>query len=61
MNWIHVYNNSDLVNKYGNAPTPRICLIDKTGNLVYDNMGLEKNDDIQLHELNEKLMEVIHE
>ena len=61
MNWIQVYNPRDLINKYGNEPTPRLCLIDKTAILMYDQIGLGKNDDVGLHELNEKLKEVMHE
>jgi thiol-disulfide isomerase/thioredoxin len=57
MNWINVYNDA-LQNKYGNQPTPRLCLIDKTGKLIYDSVGVEKND-IQLNELKKKLKEVI--
>lgn len=61
LRWIHIYNDVDLLNKYGNQPTPRICLVDKTGKLVYDNIGLGKNDDSQLNGLKEKLKEVVHE
>jgi thiol-disulfide isomerase/thioredoxin len=59
MNWIHVYDDPVLQNKYGNQPIPRICLIDKTGKLIYDNVGLGKNDDFELNELKEKLQEII--
>lgn len=61
MNWIHVYNNPDLVNKYGNASTPRLCLIDKTGNMVYDKIGFKENQDFPLKELKETLEKVIHD
>jgi thiol-disulfide isomerase/thioredoxin len=61
MNWIHVYNDPALQNKYGRQSVPRICLVDKTGKLVYDNIGLGKNDDVQLNELKEKLKEVMHD
>lgn len=59
MGWIHVYNNPDLINKYGNEPTPRICLVDKTGKLVYDQIGLGKNEDLQLNELRKFIKETI--
>jgi thioredoxin-related protein len=59
MNWIHIYNDVDLLNKYGNQPTPRICLIDKNEKLIYDNVGLTDND-VQLKELKEKLKKVLH-
>jgi thiol-disulfide isomerase/thioredoxin len=58
MNWVHLYNNPDLVNKYGNEPIPRLCLIDKTGKLVYDQIGLGEKDDVQLLQLREKLAEI---
>ena len=58
MNWINVYNDDALQNKYGKQPTPRLCLIDKTGKLVYDIVGVEKND-FQLNELKKKLKEVM--
>jgi thiol-disulfide isomerase/thioredoxin len=61
MNWINVYNNPDLLNKYGNAPTPRVCLIDKAGNLVYDNIGFKENQDFPLKELKETLEKVIRD
>jgi thiol-disulfide isomerase/thioredoxin len=61
MNWVHVYNDLTLQNKYGMQPIPRICLIDKTGKLIYDNIGLGKNDDVQLNELKEKLKEVMRD
>ena len=57
--WIHVYNDPALQNKYGSQPIPRICLIDKTGKLVYDNIGLEKANAFQLTELKEKLKEAL--
>ena len=60
MDWIHIYNNLDILNKYGNMPTPRICLIDKNGKLVYDNIGLGKNDDYQLKELRQILKKIIN-
>lgn len=60
MDWIHIYNNLDIINKYGNKPTPRTCLIDKNGKLVYDNIGLGKNDDYQLKELRQILKNMIN-
>jgi thiol-disulfide isomerase/thioredoxin len=58
MNWINVYNDDALQNRYGNQPTPRLCLVDKTGKVIYDIVGVEKND-FQLNALKEKLKEVI--
>ena len=57
MNWINVYDDDVLQNKYGNQPTPRLCLVDKTGKVIYDSVGVEKND-FQLNALKEKLKEV---
>ena len=57
MNWINVYDDEDLQNKYGKQPTPRLCLIDKYGKMVYDNVGVEASD-FQLSALKEKLQEV---
>lgn len=59
MDWIHIYNDRDLLNKYGNQPTPRICLIDKNGRLIYDSIGLAGND-VQLKELNQILKEIMN-
>jgi thiol-disulfide isomerase/thioredoxin len=61
MNWVNVYNNPGLFNKYGKQATPRICLIDKNGKLVYDQLGLGQNNDFQLVELKQKLKELIQE
>jgi len=61
LNWIHIYNDIDLLNIYGNQPTPRICLIDKTGKLIYDSIGLGDNDDFQLTGLKEKLKTLMNE
>jgi thiol-disulfide isomerase/thioredoxin len=58
MNWINVYNDDALQNRYGRQPTPRLSLIDKTGKVIYDCIGVEEND-FQLHALKEKLKEVI--
>ncbi len=44
MNWINIYNNIDLVNKYGSYPVPRICVINKEGKTVYDSYILQHND-----------------
>lgn len=60
MNWINVYNDDALQNKYGNQPTPRLCLVDKTGKVIYDFVGIEKND-VQLNALKESLNEVMGE
>jgi thiol-disulfide isomerase/thioredoxin len=60
MDWIHIYNDLDLLNKYGNMPVPRISLIDKNGKLVYDNVGLGKDDDFQLKELTQILQGTIN-
>jgi thiol-disulfide isomerase/thioredoxin len=59
MNWIHIYNDLELYNKYGNQPIPRICLIDINGKLVYDKLGLGDENDFQLKELNRLLEETI--
>ena len=59
MDWIHIYDKPDLINKYGNEPTPRLCLIDKTGKVVYDHVGLGESGDVQLNDLKKKLKEVI--
>ena len=58
MDWIQIYNDTGIFNKYGNQATPRICLIDKTGKLVYDKGGYAKNDP-ELSELKEKIAEAI--
>jgi peroxiredoxin len=58
MDWIHIYDDRDLLNKYGNQPTPRICLIDKNGNLIYDSIGFAEND-VQLTELSRILENTI--
>jgi len=60
MDWIHIYNDLDLLNKYGNQPIPRICIIDKSGKVVYDNIGLGKNEDFQLSQLNQFLKKTIN-
>jgi thiol-disulfide isomerase/thioredoxin len=59
MNWIHIYNDLELYNKYGDRPIPRICLIDINGKLVYDRIGLGDENDFQLKELNRLLEETI--
>jgi thioredoxin-related protein len=59
MNWIHIYNDQELCNKYGNQPIPRICLIDLNGKVIYDRLGLGDEDDFQLKELNHLLEEKI--
>jgi thiol-disulfide isomerase/thioredoxin len=61
LNWIHIYDDLDLMNKYGNQPTPRICLIDKTSKIIYDTIGSADNDDLQLTGLKEKLKKVLRE
>ncbi len=37
-------SQKDLVNKYGNYPVPRICVINKEGKTVYDSYILQHND-----------------
>ena len=59
MDWINVYNDDALQNRYGRQPTPRLCLIDKTGKVIYDSVGVEKND-FQLNELKKTLKEVMN-
>jgi thiol-disulfide isomerase/thioredoxin len=58
MDWIQIYNDPDLLHKYGDLPVPRICLIDKSGKVVYDD-GLRENEDIELNGLREKLKDVM--
>ena len=53
MDWINIYNDVDLINKYGNYPVPRICTIDKTGKLIYDSLELKGKGDLQLIQLNQ--------
>jgi thiol-disulfide isomerase/thioredoxin len=60
LDWIHIYDDLDLLNKYGNQPTPRICLIDKTGKLIYDTIELGNDNDLQLTGLKEKLQNLLH-
>jgi hypothetical protein len=59
MDWIQIYNDPDLLHKYGDLPIPRICLIDKSGKVVYDQIGAGQNDDFQLNDLREKLKDVM--
>ena len=59
MKWIHIYDDVELLNKYGNQPVPRICLIDLSGKMVYDKLGLGNDNDYQLRELNQLLTERI--
>lgn len=56
MDWIHIYNDADLYNKFGNKHTPRICLVDKNGKLIFDSLRMPRND-IELVELNKILTE----
>ena len=60
MDWINIYNDADLINKYGNYPVPRICVIDKTGILIYDSHGVTKNEDPQLSKLNQVLKSLVN-
>lgn len=60
MDWINIYNDLEFINKYGNMPTPRFCIIDKSGKIIYDNIGLGKNENFQLDELNKTLKEIIN-
>lgn len=55
MNWIQIYDKPDVENKYGNFPVPRICLIDRSGKLIYDNAGINKTDDLKLDQLKQIL------
>ena len=61
MDWIHIYNDPDLINQYGNSPVPRICLIDKAGNLIYDKYGFADNDDSQLRLLKESINKLLNQ
>ncbi len=56
MDWIHIYNDADLYNKLGNKHTPRICLVDRNGKLIYDSLRIPGYD-IELVELNKILAE----
>jgi thiol-disulfide isomerase/thioredoxin len=55
MDWIHIYNDADLYNKLGNKHTPRICLVDKNGMVIYDSFRIPGYD-IALVELNKILV-----
>jgi len=59
MDWVHIYNDPDLINRYGNFATPRLCLINKDGKLIYDSAELA-NGDNELTELNKILKNVIN-
>jgi len=59
MDWVHIYNDPDLINRYGNFATPRLCLINKDGKLIYDSAELA-NGDNELTELNKILKNAIN-
>ena len=57
MDWINIYNDLDLINSYGgNQAIPRVYLIDKTGQIIYDRK--EAVDDTRLIKLNETLANI---
>jgi thioredoxin-related protein len=58
MDWINIYNDGDLINKYGNRATPRICLIDKNGKYIYDSIDFP--NDPELIELDKILKALIN-
>lgn len=60
MDWINIYNDADLLYKYGNYPVPRICVIDKSGKLIYDSHGVTKNEDPRLSKLNQVLKSLVN-
>lgn len=51
MNWINIYNDDNLINKYGNRPVPRLCLIDKNGKILYDSAEKKYENDADLSQL----------
>lgn len=46
MNWINIYNDTELINSYGGiGAIPKFYLIDKSGIIIYDN---QKDNDADL-------------
>jgi len=60
MDWIQIYNDMDLFNKYGNQPTPRLCLIDKSGKLIYDSNEDGQRDNLQLSRLKKVIAQALN-
>ncbi len=61
LNWIHIYDDEDLINKYGNRATPSLCLIDKTGKILYDSEdAADDSNDIQLKRLKDILERALY-
>lgn len=60
MDWINIYNDEDLIVKYGNQPIPRIYLIDKNGELKYYKLGFVKEDDLEWRVLKAKIKELLN-
>ena len=60
MEWIQIYNDMDLFNKYGNQPTPRLCLIDKSGKLIYDSNEDGQRDNLQLSRLKKVIAQALN-
>lgn len=45
MNWINIYNDEKLINSYGGmGVVPRMILIDKTGNIIFDSLEAPNAD-----------------
>jgi thiol-disulfide isomerase/thioredoxin len=44
MDWIHIYDDEKLFDLFGNQATPRICLIDRDGKMVYDSFDFPHGD-----------------
>lgn len=59
MDWYQIYNDIDINNKFGNAPIPRVCLIDKTGKVIYDNIDGDSVERQKLSKLEEILLKSI--
>ncbi len=60
MDWIQVYNDLDLYNKFGGTPTPRIYLVDKDWKVIYDKGGLGEGNDAKLTDLKQILEEELN-
>ncbi len=43
MNWINIFGDDDLINKYGRTPIPALYLLDKDGKVLYN--SFEDNTD----------------
>jgi len=54
-NWIQIFNDHDLINKYAIAPIPQIYLIDPNGVVIYN---MEQENDYQLEKLKQALTNI---